>query len=241
MTNYILKKKKPIKILNNNPKIRALVTSTKITSMLKQTGIVLTVGDGIAVATGLKKAFVGEVVMINEANARGLILNLEKRCVRIVMFSNAEKVKPGFIVTRSATLFRVPVGPLLLGRVIDALGREIGSTKSTKLIDINSDDMLFYNVNIKAPGIIPRQAVTEPMLSGILSVDSMVPVGRGQRELIIGDRQTGKTTIALDSVFNQKPLHASFAYDALFCIYVAVGQKRSTVASISRRLQKAYC
>jgi len=234
MTNKILKRKTTIIKNKKN-------TRKKIVSQLQQTGIVLTVGDGIAVATGLKKAFVGEVVMITEANARGLILNLEKRCVRIVMFSNAEKVKPGFIVTRSATLFQVPVGPLLLGRVIDALGREIGSTKSTKLIDISRDNMIFYNVNIKAPGIIPRQAVTEPMLSGILSVDSMVPVGRGQRELLIGDRQTGKTTIALDTVFNQKPLHASFAYDALFCIYVAVGQKRSTVASISRRLQKAYC
>jgi F0F1-type ATP synthase alpha subunit len=157
------------------------------------------------------------------------------------MFSNAEKVKPGFIVTRSGTLFRVPVGPLLLGRIVDALGREIGSTKKVMLSEIDSEDRIYYNVNIKAPGIIPRQAVTEPMLSGILSIDSMVPVGRGQRELIIGDRQTGKSTIALDSILNQRALHNNYKFDALFCIYVAVGQKRSTVASIGRKLQKSYC
>lgn len=209
---------------------------------LLQAGVVLSVGDGIAVAVGLSKAFVGEVVLINEANAKGLILNLEKRCVRIVLFDNQEKIKPGFIVTRSKTLFRVLVGPLLLGRIIDSLGREIGSHNHKKwLSQVSEHNRIFYNVNIKAPGIMPRTAVTEPMLSGILSIDSMVPVGRGQRELVIGDRQTGKTTIALDSILNQRALHANYSYDAIFCIYVAVGQKRSTVASIGRKLQKTYC
>ena len=159
-----------------------------------------------------------------------MALNLEPDNVGIVAFGNDRLIKEGDIVKRTGAIVDVPVGDELLGRVVDALGNPIdgkGPITSRKRA----------RVGVKAPGIIPRTSVREPMLSGIKAVDSLVPIGRGQRELIIGDRQTGKTAIAIDTIINQKKFNeAEDIKKKLFCIYVAIGQKRSTVAQIVKRL-----
>jgi len=191
-------------------------------------GVVLSIGDGIARVTGLPHIQSGEMVYLfgMQEKVRGLALNLETEQIGVVVFGNDRYIRQGDLVLRTQEIVNVPVGSNLLGRVVDALGAAIDGKPLTS--------MWRNLVDVKAPGIIPRISVREPMLTGIKAVDSMVPIGCGQRELIIGDRQTGKTAIALDAILNQRTedKHAS-----LICIYVAIGQKRSNVAQIMEILK----
>jgi F-type H+-transporting ATPase subunit alpha len=202
------------------------------TANLEETGRVLSIGDGIARVYGLKNIQAEEMVEFS-SGLKGMALNLEPDNVGIVVFGNDKLIKEGDIVKRTGAIVDVPVGDGILGRVVDALGNPIdgqGPLPNVKRA----------RVGVKAPGIIPRISVREPMLTGIKAVDSLVPIGRGQRELIIGDRQTGKTAIAIDTIINQKRFNdAGEDKKKLFCIYVAIGQKRSTVAQIVKRLTDA--
>jgi proton translocating ATP synthase F1 alpha subunit len=195
-------------------------------------GRVLSVGDGIARVYGLNKIQSGE--MVEFANGmKGMALNLENDNVGVVCFGNDSGIKEGDIVKRTGSIVDVPVGKGMLGRVVDALGLPIDGKGSLT-------DVVRRRVEIKAPGIIARKSVHEPMQTGIKAVDSLVPIGRGQRELIIGDRQTGKTAIAIDTILNQKQVNAgSDESKKLYCVYVAVGQKRSTVAQLVKTLSDA--
>eukprot|EP00163_Fabomonas_tropica_P017858 TRINITY_DN3166_c0_g3_i2.p2 TRINITY_DN3166_c0_g3~~TRINITY_DN3166_c0_g3_i2.p2 ORF type:complete len:457 (-),score=156.89 TRINITY_DN3166_c0_g3_i2:46-1416(-) len=173
------------------------------------------------------------MVEFTATGIQGMALNLEADNVGIVVFGTDRKIKEGDFVKRTGAIVDVPVGPALLGRVVDALGNPIDGKGP-----IHSDTR--SRVDVKAPGIIPRVSVSEPMQTGLKAIDGLVPVGRGQRELIIGDRQTGKTAIAIDTILNQKPLHAgSDEKKKLYCVYVAVGQKRSTVAQVVKALEEA--
>ncbi|HEU5273306.1 MAG TPA: F0F1 ATP synthase subunit alpha [Xanthobacteraceae bacterium] len=198
---------------------------------VSEVGQVLSVGDGIARAYGLDNVQSGEMVEF-ENGVRGMALNLESDNVGIVIFGNDREIKEGQTVKRTRAIVDVPVGKGLLGRVVDALGNPIdgkGPIKAEKRA----------RVDVKAPGIIPRKSVHEPMATGLKAVDALIPIGRGQRELIIGDRQTGKTAIALDTILNQKPLNATGNEKIkLYCVYVAVGQKRSTVAQFVKVLEE---
>lgn len=196
---------------------------------LDETGRVLSIGDGIARVYGLKNIQADEMVEFS-SGLKGMALNLEPDNVGVVVFGNDKLIKEGDIVKRTGAIVDVPVGDELLGRVVDALGNPIDGkgaiTSKTR-----------FRVGIKAPGIIPRISVREPMQTGIKAVDSLVPIGRGQRELIIGDRQTGKTSLAIDTIINQKRFNdGQDESKKLYCIYVAIGQKRSTVAQIVKRL-----
>uniref|UniRef100_A0A0K8R3H6 ATP synthase subunit alpha n=1 Tax=Ixodes ricinus TaxID=34613 RepID=A0A0K8R3H6_IXORI len=196
---------------------------------MEETGRVLSIGDGIARVYGLKNIQAEEMVEFS-CGLKGMALNLEPDNVGIVVFGNDKHIKEGDIVKRTGAIVDVPVGPELLGRVVDALGNPIDGKGP---LGCKSR----ARVGVKAPGIIPRISVKEPMLTGIKAVDSLVPIGRGQRELIIGDRQTGKTAIAIDGIINQKQFNeGSDEKKKLYCIYVAIGQKRSTVAQILKRL-----
>lgn len=200
-------------------------------SNLEETGRVLSIGDGIARVYGLKNIQAEEMVEFS-SGLKGMALNLEADNVGVVVFGNDKLIKEGDVVKRTGAIVDVPVGMELLGRVVDALGNPIDGNGP---VGTNRQ-----RVGIKAPGIIPRQSVKEPMQTGIKAVDSLVPIGRGQRELIIGDRQTGKTAVAIDAIINQKRFNdAGDEKKKLFCIYVAVGQKRSTVAQIVKRLTDA--
>ncbi len=195
-----------------------------------EVGQVLSVGDGIARIYGLDNVQAGEMVEFSEGT-KGMALNLESDNVGIVIFGDDSKIKEGDIVKRTGSIVDVPVGKELLGRVVDGLGNPIdgkGPIKSAKR----------SRVEVKAPGIIPRKSVSEPMQTGLKAIDSLIPIGRGQRELIIGDRQTGKTAIAIDTIINQRENNKSKdEKKKLYCIYVAIGQKRSTVAQIVKTLQ----
>ncbi|KRX88700.1 ATP synthase subunit alpha, mitochondrial, partial [Trichinella pseudospiralis] len=194
-----------------------------------ETGRVLSIGDGIARVYGLRNIQAEEMVEFS-SGLKGMALNLESDNVGVVVFGNDKLIKEGDLVKRTGAIVDVPVGEELLGRVVDALGNPIDG-----LGPINTNKR--SRVGVKAPGIIPRISVREPMLSGMKAVDSLVPIGRGQRELIIGDRQTGKTAIAIDTIINQKAVHeGKDEKKKLYCIYVAIGQKRSTVAQIMKRL-----
>jgi F-type H+-transporting ATPase subunit alpha len=197
---------------------------------VSEVGSVLSVGDGIARAYGLDNVQAGEMVEF-ENGVRGMALNLEIDNVGIVIFGNDREIKEGQTVKRTRAIVDVPVGKGLLGRVVDALGNPIdgkGPVPSSER----------RRVDVKAPGIIPRKSVHEPMATGLKAIDALIPIGRGQRELIIGDRQTGKTAIALDTILNQKPLNLSDDEKIkLYCVYVAVGQKRSTVAQFVKTLE----
>ncbi|CAN7991265.1 unnamed protein product [Ixodes hexagonus] len=196
---------------------------------MEETGRVLSIGDGIARVYGLKNIQAEEMVEFS-CGLKGMALNLESDNVGIVVFGNDKHIKEGDIVKRTGAIVDVPVGPELLGRVVDALGNPIDGKGP---LGCKSR----ARVGVKAPGIIPRISVKEPMLTGIKAVDSLVPIGRGQRELIIGDRQTGKTAIAIDGIINQKQFNdGTDEKKKLYCIYVAIGQKRSTVAQILKRL-----
>lgn len=199
---------------------------------LEETGRVLSIGDGIARVYGLKNCQAEEMVEFS-SGLKGMALNLEPDNVGVVVFGNDKLIKEGDVVKRTGAIVDVPVGMGLLGRVVDALGIPIDGHGA-----IDSD--VRARVGAKAPGIIPRTSVKEPMLTGIKAVDSLVPIGRGQRELIIGDRQTGKTAIAIDTIINQKRFNESTDESKkLYCIYVAIGQKRSTIAQLVKRLTDA--
>jgi F-type H+-transporting ATPase subunit alpha len=199
-----------------------------------EVGRVLSVGDGIARVYGLDNIQAGEMVEF-PGGIRGMALNLEADNVGIVIFGSDRDIKEGDTVKRTNAIVDVPVGDELLGRVVDGLGNPIDgkgpiNTKNRSIADV------------KAPGIIPRKSVHEPMATGLKAVDSMIPIGRGQRELIIGDRQTGKTAVALDAILNQKSYNDAAGDDEskkLYCIYVAVGQKRSTVAQLVKKLEES--
>ncbi len=197
-----------------------------------EVGRVLSVGDGIARVYGLDQVQAGELVEFDNS-VKGMALNLETDNVGVVIFGDDRGIQEGDVVRRTETIVDTPIGKGLLGRVVDALGNPIDGKGPIK-------DVKRGRVEVKAPGIMPRQSVFEPMQTGLKAIDSLIPVGRGQRELIIGDRQTGKTSIALDTFINQKFVNGSANKDSdkLFCIYVAVGQKRSTVAQFVRALEE---
>jgi F-type H+-transporting ATPase subunit alpha len=196
---------------------------------VSEVGQVLSVGDGIARAYGLDNVQAGEMVEF-PGGVRGMALNLETDNVGIVIFGDDRGIREGDVVKRTGDIVDVPVGRGLLGRVVDALGNPIDGKGPI-------EDAERKLVEVKAPGIMQRQPVTEPMQTGLKALDALVPVGRGQRELIIGDRQTGKTAVAIDAIINQKEVNAgSDESKKLYCIYVAVGQKRSTVAQVAKIL-----
>src|SRR5664279_406638 len=199
---------------------------------VSEVGQVLSVGDGIPRVYGLDNVQAGEMVEF-ENGTRGMALNLETDNVGIVIFGADREIKEGQTVKRTRAIVDTPVGKGLLGRVVDALGNPIDGKGP-----IQADKRM--RVDVKAPGIIPRKSVNEPMATGLKSIDALIPVGRGQRELIIGDRQTGKTAIALDTILNQKPLNVAGAPEGqkLYCVYVAIGQKRSTVAQFVKVLEE---
>ncbi|PEQ13332.1 F0F1 ATP synthase subunit alpha [Novosphingobium sp. PC22D] len=211
--------------------IKDQIASFGTEAQVSEVGTVLSVGDGIARIHGLDKVQAGEMVEFN-GGIQGMALNLEADNVGVVIFGSDENIKEGDSVKRSGTIVDVPVGKGLLGRVVDALGNPIdgkGPIVAEKRARVES----------KAPGIIPRKSVHEPVQTGLKAIDALVPVGRGQRELIIGDRQTGKTAVAIDTFINQKEANAGDDESKkLYCIYVAVGQKRSTVAQIVRQLEE---
>jgi len=195
-----------------------------------EVGQVLSVGDGVARVYGLDKVQAGEMVEF-PGGIRGLALNLESDNVGVVIFGDDRSIKEGDLVKRTNAIVDVPVGRGLLGRVVDGLGNPIDG--KGPLTDVTRQ-----RVEVKAPGIIPRRSVHEPMQTGLKAIDALVPVGRGQRELIIGDRQTGKTAVAVDAIINQKAINAGGDESKkLYCIYVAIGQKRSTVAQIVKTLE----
>ncbi len=200
---------------------------------VSEIGKVLSVGDGIARVYGLDNVQAGEMVEFKDGS-KGMALNLESDNVGIVIFGDDKAIKEGDTVKRTGAIVDVPVGKDLLGRVVDALGNPIDGKDNLK------KGIKRQRVEVKAPGIIPRKSVNEPMQTGLKAIDSLIPIGRGQRELIIGDRQTGKTAVAIDTIINQKKINeSSDEKKKLYCIYVAIGQKRSTVAQILKTLQDA--
>ena len=200
---------------------------------VSEVGKVLSVGDGIARIFGLDNVQAGEMVEF-EDGSKGMALNLESDNVGVVIFGDDRKIKEGSTVKRTGSIVDSPVGKELLGRVLDGLGNPIDGKENL------SEKIERKRVEVKAPGIIPRQSVSEPMQTGLKAIDTLIPVGRGQRELIIGDRQTGKTAVAIDAIINQKEVNESDdEKKKLYCIYVAIGQKRSTVAQIVKTLEDA--
>lgn len=221
------------------------IQATEITSLLKErienfgaepdmseVGRVLSVGDGIAHIYGLDRVQAGELVEF-EGGLKGMALNLESDSVGAVVFGQDAGIHEGETVKRTGTIVSAPVGMDLLGRVVDALGNPIDGKGDVKAAEHRA-------VDVKAPGIITRRSVHEPLQTGLKAIDSLIPIGRGQRELIIGDRQTGKTAIILDTIINQKAMNdkAKSDKEKMFCIYVAIGQKRSTVAQVMRTLEQ---
>lgn len=200
---------------------------------ISEVGQVLSVGDGIARVHGLDNVEAGEMVEFS-AGIKGMALNLESDNVGVVIFGDDRSIKEGDVVKRTGAIVDVPVGKKLLSRVVDALGNPIDGK------GVLDKKLKKKRVEVKAPGIIPRQSVNQPMQTGLKALDTLIPIGRGQRELIIGDRQTGKTAIAIDTIINQKEINkSSEEKNKLYCIYVAIGQKRSTVAQIVKTLEDA--
>ena len=201
-------------------------------SEITEVGQVLSIGDGIARIYGLDNVQAGEMVMFDDGT-KGMALNLEDDNVGVVLFGSDANIKEGDTVKRTNAIVDVPVGKELLGRVVDALGNPIDGKGN-----IESKDR--SRIEVKAPGIIPRKSVSEPMQTGLKAIDSLIPVGRGQRELIIGDRQTGKTAIAIDTIINQKTINESDDESKkLYCVYVGIGQKRSSIAQTVKALEDA--
>ncbi len=197
-----------------------------------ETGQVLSVGDGIARVFGLQNCMAGAMVEFPGAGLRGMALNLETDNVGVVIFGDDRQIREGDTVSRTGAIVDVPVGDALLGRVVDALGNPLDGKGPI----VSSERR---RVEVKAPGIIPRRSVHEPMQTGLKAIDALIPIGRGQRELIIGDRQTGKTAVIVDTIINQKAINASGDEKRkLYCIYVAIGQKRSTVAQLVQTLEE---
>jgi proton translocating ATP synthase F1 alpha subunit len=213
-------------VLENN--IRLYQDSKK----MEERGVVLSMSDGIARCYGLTKVQAGEMVEFGIGTIKGMALNLEPDVVGVVVFGNDRGIKEGTHVQRTGSIVSVPTGNELLGRVVDALGQPIDGKGP-----INSKSS--SRVEIKAPGIMPRQSVSEPVQTGLKAIDSLIPIGRGQRELIIGDRQTGKTSIAMDTIINQVGPHESDdTKNKLYCIYVGIGQKRSTISELVNTLEE---
>ena len=211
--------------------IRDQIANFGTEAQVSEVGQVLSVGDGIARVFGLDNVQAGEMVEF-PGGIKGMALNLEADNVGVVIFGSDSTIKEGDTVKRTGTIVDVPVGRGLLGRVVDGLGNPIDGKGPLT-------DVVRSRVEVKAPGIIPRTSVNEPMQTGLKALDALVPVGRGQRELIIGDRQTGKTAVAIDAFINQKGVNAGTDESKkLYCIYVAIGQKRSTVAQIVRALEE---
>ena len=201
-------------------------------SEITEVGQVLSIGDGIARIHGLDNVQAGEMVAFADGT-KGMALNLENDNVGVVLFGGDSAIKEGDTVKRTKTIVDVPVGKSLLGRVVDALGNPIDGKG-------NIESETRSRIEVKAPGIIPRKSVSEPMQTGLKAIDSLIPVGRGQRELIIGDRQTGKTAIAIDAIINQKSINeGSDESKKLYCVYVGIGQKRSSIAQIVKTLEEA--
>ena len=212
--------------------LKKQIASFDTEANVAETGQVLSVGDGIARVFGLQNVMSGEMVEFPGAGVRGMALNLETDNVGVVIFGDDRKIREGDTVSRTGSIVEVPVGLGLLGRVVDGLGNPIDG--KGPLIDVTRS-----RVEVKAPGIIPRKSVHEPMQTGIKAIDALIPIGRGQRELIIGDRQTGKTAVIIDTIINQKGANAGTDEGKkLYCIYVAIGQKRSTVAQLVRTLEE---
>lgn len=210
--------------------LKAQIASFGAEAQVAEVGQVLSVGDGIARVHGLDRVQAGEMVEF-PGGVKGMALNLETDNVGIVIFGDDRGIKEGDTVKRTGTIVDTPVGKGLLGRVVDALGNPIDGKGPLKNVERR-------RVEVKAPGIIPRRSVHEPMQTGLKALDALVPVGRGQRELIIGDRQTGKTAVAIDTIINQKSVNAGTdEQKKLYCIYVCIGQKRSTVAQIVKTLE----
>ena len=211
--------------------LKEKIADFDLSTDMSEVGRVLSVGDGIARVYGLDKVQLNEMVTFSNGT-KGMALNLEEDSVSVVLFGSDEGIKEGDIVKRTGQIVSVPVGKGLLGRVVDALGNPIDGMGEIKAEQ-------YSNAEIKAPGIIPRRSVHEPVQTGLKVIDSLIPIGRGQRELIIGDRQTGKTSIIIDTIINQKRTNDAAKNDKekLFCIYVAVGQKRSSVAQVVKTLR----
>src|SRR5919198_1820792 len=199
-------------------------------AQVSEVGQVLSVGDGIARVYGLDSVQAGEMVEF-PGGIKGMALNLESDNVGVVIFGDDRSIREGDTVKRTGAIVDVPVGKGLLGRVVDGLGNPIDGKGPLS-------DVKRQRVEVKAPGIIPRRSVHEPVQTGLKAIDALVPIGRGQRELIIGDRQTGKTALAIDTILNQRQINAGGDESKkLYCVYVAIGQKRSTVAQIVKTLQ----
>jgi len=212
--------------------LKKQIASFDTDANVAETGQVLSVGDGIARVFGLANVMSGELVEFPSAGIKGMALNLEADNVGIVIFGDDREVREGDTVTRTGSIVDAPVGKGLLGRVVDGLGNPIDGKGPIYFTERR-------NVETKAPGIIPRKSVHEPMQTGIKAIDTLIPIGRGQRELIIGDRQTGKTAVIIDTIINQKSVNATDDESKkLYCIYVAIGQKRSTVAQLVRTLEE---
>ena len=211
--------------------LRRRIENFDTNAEVAEVGEVLSVGDGVARVHGLDRVRAGEMVLFS-SGVQGMALNLEEDNVGVVIFGDDRSIREGDVVQRSDSIVDIPVGPGLLGRVVDSLGRPLDGKG-----EIVGKER--RRIEVKAPGIIPRRSVHEPIETGIKAIDSLIPIGRGQRELIIGDRQTGKTAIALDTIIHQKLGHKQQdASKRLFCIYVAVGQRRSSVAKFVRTLRE---
>ena len=212
--------------------LKAQITNYGAEATVSDVGQVLSVGDGIARIYGLDNVQAGEMVQF-ESGVKGMALNLESDNVGVVIFGDDRGIKEGENVKRLEEIVSAPVGKALLGRVLNALGEPIDGKGDIDGVEERR------RVDVKAPGILPRKSVHEPMATGIKAIDTLVPIGRGQRELIIGDRQTGKTAIAVDAILNQKAINESGSEsEKLYCIYVAIGQKRSTVAQVVKTLEE---
>jgi F-type H+-transporting ATPase subunit alpha len=213
--------------------LKSQIENFGVEAEVSDVGQVLSVGDGIARIYGLDSVQAGEMVEF-DGGVKGMALNLEKDNVGVVIFGDDRAIKEGDTVKRLDEIVSAPVGKGLLGRVVNPLGEPIDG--KGPLVDADERS----RVDVKAPGIIPRKGVHEPMMTGIKAIDAMIPVGRGQRELVIGDRQTGKTAVCIDTILNQKQTNAAAKSDSekLFCVYVAIGQKRSTVAQVVKTLEE---
>ena len=213
--------------------LKSQIANFGVEADVSDVGQVLSVGDGIARVHGLDNVQAGEMVEFTKAGVKGMALNLERDNVGVVIFGTDAEISEGDDVRRLGEIVDVPVGKGLLGRVVNPLGEPIDGKGPIEFTERR-------RVDVKAPGIIPRKSVHEPMQTGLKSIDTLIPIGRGQRELIIGDRQVGKTAVAVDTILNQKPLNKSDdESQKLYCIYVAVGQKRSTVAQIVKTLEES--
>src|ERR1700691_1411693 len=212
--------------------LRKQIAAFDTEANVAETGQVLSVGDGIARVFGLQNCMAGEMVEFPSAGLRGMALNLETDNVGVVIFGDDRQIREDDTVSRTGSIVDVPIGLGLLGRVVDGLGNPIDG--KGPLTNVGRS-----RVEVKAPGIIPRKSVHEPVQTGLKAIDSLIPIGRGQRELIIGDRQTGKTAVIIDTILNQKAVNAGTdETKKLYCIYVAIGQKRSTVAQLVRTLEE---